>query len=367
MKKNKGHLIAAVEPGSAAEELELRAGDRLLSVNGRPVQDVFDYRTAVSSECATLLVLKPDGEEWELEIENGGEDPGLVFENGLMSEYRSCTNNCIFCFIDQMPGGMRDTLYFKDDDSRLSFLQGNYITLTNMKDADIQRIIRYRLEPINISVHTTNPELRVKMLRNRFAGEKLKYLKTLYDAGIEMNGQIVLCKDWNDGKELEKTLMDLLAYAPLMQSVSVVPVGLTDYRENLCPLQPVAREDFGQTLRVWGVPQGPFLVLPFLGPSTVRVTVGRGGDWATAVQTWVDPDWAQWTVWGVDALDARARLLDLEGVLDTAVDPYAQARDGDLQFRKNQVYDGAPPEDSFAEDPGEDPAPGTGAVSSGTK
>lgn len=250
MKKNKGHLIAAVEPGSAAEELELRAGDRLLSVNGRPVQDVFDYRTAVSSECVTLLVLKPDGEEWELEIENGGEDPGLVFENGLMSEYRSCTNNCIFCFIDQMPGGMRDTLYFKDDDSRLSFLQGNYITLTNMKDADIQRIIRYRLEPINISVHTTNPELRVKMLRNRFAGEKLKYLKTLYDAGIEMNGQIVLCKDWNDGKELEKTLMDLLAYAPLMQSVSVVPVGLTDYRENLCPLQPVGREDARDTIQI---------------------------------------------------------------------------------------------------------------------
>lgn len=126
-------------------------------------------------------------------------------------------------------------------------------------------------------------------------------------------------------------------------------------------------EDFGQTLATWGVGNGPYLVLPFLGPSTVRDTVGRGGDWATAVQTWVDPDWAQWTVWGVDALDARARLLDLEGVLDTAVDPYAQARDGYLQFRKNQVYDGAPPEDSFAEDPGDDPAPGTGAVSSGTK
>ena len=161
-----------MEAGSPAEELEIEAGDRLLSVNGREVEDVFDYRTAIASDVVTLLILKPDGEEWEYEIENGGEDPGLVFENGLMSEYRSCTNNCIFCFIDQMPKGMRDTLYFKDDDSRLSFLQGNYITLTNMKDADIRHIIRYRLEPINISVHSTNPELRVRMLHNRFAGEK---------------------------------------------------------------------------------------------------------------------------------------------------------------------------------------------------
>ena len=250
MKKNKGHLIAAVEAGSAAEELEIEAGDRLLSVNGREVEDVFDYRTAIASDVVTLLILKPDGEEWEYEIENGGEDPGLVFENGLMSEYRSCTNSCIFCFIDQMPKGMRDTLYFKDDDSRLSFLQGNYITLTNMKDADIRHIIRYRLEPINISVHTTNPELRVKMLHNRFAGEKLKYLKTLYDAGIEMNGQIVLCRGYNDREELARTLRDLLEYAPLMQSVSVVPVGLTDFRECLCPLEPVSREDARETVRI---------------------------------------------------------------------------------------------------------------------
>ena len=239
-----------MEAGSPAEELEIEAGDRLLSVNGREVEDVFDYRTAIASDVVTLLILKPDGEEWEYEIENGGEDPGLVFENGLMSEYRSCTNNCIFCFIDQMPKGMRDTLYFKDDDSRLSFLQGNYITLTNMKDADIRHIIRYRLEPINISVHSTNPELRVRMLHNRFAGEKLKYLKTLYDAGIEMNGQIVLCRGYNDGEELVRTLRDLLEYAPLMQSVSVVPVGLTDYREGLCPLEPIGREDARETIRI---------------------------------------------------------------------------------------------------------------------
>ncbi len=250
MAENKGHLIAAVEPGSAAAELEIAAGDRLLEVNGKTVADVFDYRYQVSAEVITLLVLKPDGEEWEYEIENGGEDPGLVFENGLMSEYRSCSNGCIFCFIDQMPGGMRDTLYFKDDDSRLSFLQGNYVTLTNMKEADIQHIIQYRLEPINISVHTTNPSLRVRMLKNRFAGEKLRYLDKLYDAGIQMNGQIVLCKGYNDGEELKRTLTDLLRYAPLMQSVSVVPVGLTNYRDKLEKLELLGPEDCANAIDI---------------------------------------------------------------------------------------------------------------------
>lgn len=250
MTEEKGHLIAAVEPGSAAEALEIEAGDRLLLVNGNEVEDVFDYRYQVNSEKVLLLIRKKNGEEWELEIENGCEDPGLVFENGLMSEYRSCSNGCIFCFIDQMPKGMRDTLYFKDDDSRLSFLQGNYITLTNMKEEDIDHIIRYRMEPINISVHTTNPSLRVRMLHNRFAGEKLRFLDRLYEAGIEMNGQIVLCKGWNDGKELERTLRDLLRYAPVMRSVSVVPVGLTDYREKLCPLELLGREDAARTIEI---------------------------------------------------------------------------------------------------------------------
>lgn len=250
LSRDKGHLIAAVEPGSAAEELEIRAGDRLLSVNGKRIEDVFDYRYQVNAECVTLLILKPNGEEWELEIENGCEDPGLVFENGLMSDYRSCSNGCIFCFIDQMPKGMRDTLYFKDDDSRLSFLQGNYITLTNMQEKDIRHIIDYRLEPINISVHTTNPELRKRMLHNRFAGGKLRFIRELYEAGIEMNGQIVLCKGWNDGAELERTVRDLLEYAPVMQSVSVVPVGLTDYRDKLCPLEPILKEDAAQTIDI---------------------------------------------------------------------------------------------------------------------
>ena len=160
-----------------------------------------------------------------------------------MDEYRSCHNKCMFCFIDQMPEGMRDTLYFKDDDSRLSFLQGNYVTLTNMSDHDIERIVRYHLEPINISFQTTNPELRCKMLHNRFAGDALKKVDTLYESGIQMNGQIVLCKGINDGEELERSIRDLSKYVPCLQSVSVVPVGLTKYREGLYPLEPFTRED----------------------------------------------------------------------------------------------------------------------------
>ena len=160
-----------------------------------------------------------------------------------MDDYRSCTNNCIFCFIDQMPPNMRDTLYFKDDDSRLSFLQGNYITLTNMKDADVNRIIKYKLGPINISVHTTNPELRKKMLHNRFAGDSLKRLKQFSDAGIEMNAQIVLCKGVNDGEELERSISDLVQYIPSMQSLSIVPMGLTKFRDGLYPAQKFTSDD----------------------------------------------------------------------------------------------------------------------------
>ena len=190
------------------------------------------------------MIEKPNGEEWELEIEKDyEEDLGIEFEQGLMDEYRSCHNKCMFCFIDQMPEGMRDTLYFKDDDSRLSFLQGNYVTLTNMSDHDIERIVRYHLEPINISFQTTNPELRCKMLHNRFAGDALKKVDTLYESGIQMNGQIVLCKGINDGEELERSIRDLSKYVPCLQSVSVVPVGLTKYREGLYPLEPFTRED----------------------------------------------------------------------------------------------------------------------------
>lgn len=249
MEKRK-HKIQAVDPGSIAEELELEAGDFLLAINGNEIEDIFDYEYYVGSESMVMLVEKADGELWELEIENEYEDLGITFENGLMSEYKSCSNRCIFCFIDQMPPGMRKTLYFKDDDSRLSFLQGNYITLTNMKDPDIERIIRFKLAPINISVHTTNPKLRCEMLHNRFAGEALKKMDTLFEAQVPMNGQIVLCRGINDGRELERTIRDLAKYLPVMESVSVVPVGLSKFREGLYPLEPFEREDAREVLRI---------------------------------------------------------------------------------------------------------------------
>lgn len=240
----KYHVIKEVAPGSIAEELEIEPGDKLLSINQNEIEDVFDYHFYVNDEYLTVLVQKKNGEEWELEIEKEyEEDLGISFEEGLMDEYHSCCNKCVFCFIDQMPPGMRETLYFKDDDARLSFLQGNYITLTNMKEKDIERIIKYKLSPINISVHTTNPELRCKMLHNRFAGDALRHLERFYDNQIEMNSQIVLCKGINDGKELERTIEDLAKYYPYMQSLSVVPVGLTKYRDGLEQLEKFNRED----------------------------------------------------------------------------------------------------------------------------
>ncbi len=243
-KKQKGHLIKEVLPGSIAEELEIEAGDVLLSVNKEEIEDVFDYQYYVEDEYLEVLIEKPDGEQWLLEVDKEeDEDLGIVFENGLLDDYRSCHNKCIFCFIDQMPPGMRDTLYFKDDDSRLSFLQGNYVTLTNMSEHDVERIIKYRLSPINISFQTMNPLLRCKMLNNRFAGESLKKVDRLFEAGISMNGQIVLCKGVNDGKELEYSIRKLIEYAPLLKSVSVVPVGLSKFREGLYPLEPFDRAD----------------------------------------------------------------------------------------------------------------------------
>lgn len=250
-KKLQEHKIKEVLPGSIAEELEIEAGDILVSINEQPIKDVFDYRYLSEDEELILLVRKPDGEEWELEIEKDAyEDLGLVFEDGLMDEYRSCRNKCVFCFIDQMPSGMRETLYFKDDDARLSFLQGNYITLTNLSEEDMERILFYKLSPINISVHTTNPELRCKMLNNRFAGEALDKIKRFYDAGLEMNGQIVLCKGYNDGEELERSIHDLTQYLPLMQSVSVVPIGMTKYRDGLAQIEPFTKEDAVKVLEI---------------------------------------------------------------------------------------------------------------------
>jgi len=233
------HRITAVAPGSIGEEMGIEAGDALLAINDQEVTDIFDYRFLIQDDYIEALVRRADGEEWVLEIEKDfDEDLGLTFENGLMSDYRSCSNRCLFCFIDQMPPGMRDTLYFKDDDSRLSFLQGNYITLTNMGDRDIDRIVRLQMAPINISVHTTNPALRCRMLGNRFAGEKLRYLKTLYSHQVPMNGQIVCCKGLNDGEELRRTIADLAALQPWMASLSVVPAGSPGSGRGSPSLQP---------------------------------------------------------------------------------------------------------------------------------
>lgn len=244
MRKVEEHIIKAVYPDSIAAELEIEPGDALLEINGKKIGDVFDYRYMIKDEYIEVLIRKSDGEEWLYEIEKDYDDDlGLEFDNGLMSDYRSCSNKCIFCFIDQMPPGMRETLYFKDDDSRLSFLQGNYITLTNMNEEDIDRIIRMQLAPINISVQATNPELRCKMLNNRFAGEKLAYIKKLYEGHVEMNGQVVLCKNVNDKEELDRTIQDLSQYLPFMRSVSVVPAGITKYRDGLFPIELFTKEE----------------------------------------------------------------------------------------------------------------------------
>lgn len=249
--KEKGHKIGSVKSGSIAEEMEIEAGDILLEINGNEIEDIFDYQYYTEDEFIEVLIRKPNGEEWELEIEkDADEDLGISFDNGLMDDYRSCHNKCIFCFIDQMPKGMRETLYFKDDDSRLSFLQGNYVTLTNMSEKDIDRIIQYHLSPINVSFQTTNPELRCMMLHNRFAGEALKKVDKLAEAGITMNGQIVLCRGVNDGKELDRSIRDLTKYIPVLESVSVVPVGLSKYRDGLYPLEPFTKEDAIEVLEL---------------------------------------------------------------------------------------------------------------------
>ncbi len=241
--KKNYHVVTRVCPNSIAEKNGILEGDELVSINGERIVDIFDYRYDII--CSHVdLVIRRDGNEMTVSMDKDEEDDlGLEFTEGLMDEYRRCRNACIFCFIDQMPPGMRETLYFKDDDSRLSFLQGNYVTLTNLSENDVERIIRFRMSPINISFQTTNPELRCKMLNNRFAGECLKIVDRFYEEGITMNGQIVLCKDINDGEELKRTIEDLGKYAPVLESVSIVPVGLTKYREGLYPLKPFTKED----------------------------------------------------------------------------------------------------------------------------
>jgi len=228
--------IAGIQKGSIAEELGIETGDVLISINEIPIKDVFDYRFYCTDSQITVEIEKKNGDRWLYDIEKDeAEDLGLDFENSLLDEEKSCRNNCVFCFIDQLPKGMRDTLYFKDDDARLSFLFGNYITMTNLTDEEIDRIIRYRMSPVNVSVHATNPELRKKMLNNRFAGDILEKVQRFTKSGITVNTQIVLCPDLNDGEELDRTIGDLAPLYPELHSISAVPVGLTRYREGLTP------------------------------------------------------------------------------------------------------------------------------------
>ena len=246
MKMNR---IKSVDKGSIAEELEIEVGDILLKINNQPVVDIIDYMFLTNDETVEIEIKKPSGEVWALEIDKEYDEPiGIEFDNPIIDKAKRCTNNCVFCFIDQLPKGMRESLYFKDDDSRLSFLQGNFVTLTNLKDDDINRIIRYRISPINVSVHTTDPELRVKMLGNRFAGNIMDRLKQLIDGDIVVNVQIVLCPGYNDGEALSRTLDDLMPFHPNLNSVAIVPIGLTKHRDGLIHMSGFNQESALETI-----------------------------------------------------------------------------------------------------------------------
>lgn len=236
--KKYGLVIKDVVFNSIAQEVGIEAGDVLLEINGVKVKDIIEYKYLIADEYLNLLVKKNYGEEWEIEIEKDyDEDLGLELIDPAIEHPKRCHNKCIFCFIDQLPPNLRETLYFKDDDSMLSFLQGNFITLTNLKEEEIDRIIKYRISPINVSVHTTNPELRVKMLNNKRAAEINKQLKKLAEGGITINCQIVLCYGVNDKEELINTLEDLKSLYPNVQNVAIVPVGITKYRDNLYKIE----------------------------------------------------------------------------------------------------------------------------------
>lgn len=237
-------IIANVQTDSIAAKKKITAGDSLISVNGHEIADVLDYRFYLFEPRLTLCLQTAAGKKRTVRIRKSeDEDIGLEFETYLMDRQHTCRNNCIFCFIDQMPPGMRETLYFKDDDSRLSFLFGNYITLTNLSEHEIDRILKMHISPINISVHTTNPELRCRMMNNRFAGDTLSLLRRFADAGIHMDCQLVICPEWNDGEELLRSMRDLAELSPAVESVAVVPVGLTKYRDGLTPLRPFTPQE----------------------------------------------------------------------------------------------------------------------------
>lgn len=240
--------ITSVNNNSRAFRAGILAEDILLTINGREISDVLDYRFFLTDKTVTLCLMRGE-ETFEVTIKKQEyDDIGLEFETPLMDKKQSCHNKCIFCFIDQLPKGMRETLYFKDDDSRLSFLHGNYITLTNLHKKDIDRIIEMHISPINVSVHTTNPELRIKMMHNKRAGEVLGYMKMLSDAGISLCGQIVLCRGINDGEELVRSMRDLSELFPQMQSVSIVPAGLTKFRDKLYPLTEYTKEEAAEVI-----------------------------------------------------------------------------------------------------------------------
>ena len=235
--------ITEVFKGSRADKAGILADDILVSINGNDINDVLDYRFYLTESKVEIKLIRAD-KTYSVKIKKGEyDDIGLEFETPLMDEKHCCKNKCIFCFIDQNPEGLRESLYFKDDDSRLSFIHGNYVTLTNMSQSDVDRIIKMRMSPINISVHTTNPELRVQMMKNKHSGEVLKYLNDFAEAGLSMCGQIVLCRGVNDGDELMRSLRDLAALYPAMSSVAIVPAGLTKFRDKLYPLTDFTAEE----------------------------------------------------------------------------------------------------------------------------
>lgn len=248
--------IFGVQPGSLAERAGMEKGDKLISINGHEITDILDFRFFETNTHLSVVFQKPDGQSCEEKIlKSQYGSLGLEFETYLMDEQRSCRNKCVFCFIDQLPKGMRETLYFKDDDARLSFLFGNYITLTNIDDREIDRIIQMHISPVNISVHTMNPELRCRMMQNRFAGDALRHLRRLAENNIRLNCQIVLCPGLNDGEELEYTLSEFYKLGECLQSVACVPVGLSGHREGLYPLQPFTKETAGAAIDIlerWG-------------------------------------------------------------------------------------------------------------------
>ena len=248
--------ITGIVPGSPAAKAGIQPGDVLISINKNPIVDVLDYRFYMTDIHLELLLHNEAKELRTVSVRKGEyDDLGLEFETYLMDKQMGCRNKCIFCFVDQTPKGMRPSLYFKDDDTRMSFLFGNYTTLTNLKDGDIERIIKMHISPINISVHTTNPELRVEMMGNPSAGEKLRYIKMLTDGGIKVNSQLVLCPGINDGEELERSIRDLSVLCPNLQSIAVVPVGITKHRDGLYPLRTFTAEEAKRVVEIterWG-------------------------------------------------------------------------------------------------------------------